>query len=293
MNNQAEEYDEELDEAEQSEPEAEEIHEEEDEPLESMEDDSGAEADSDDDEFDVVTIGGKAPATDEEDTERAPDWVRDLRKQHREVKRQNKELQDKLTAATGAPKSAELGAKPTLEASDYDAERFETDIAKWYESKRTRDDAEATKTAELDAVNREWSQKMESYHDGKATLKVRDYDSAEEVVQDNLSVTQQGVILQGADNPNLVVYALGKNPKRAKEIGEIKDPVKFAFAVAKLETQLKVTNRKAVSKPEQKISGTARPSGTADSTLERLRVDAEKSGDYTKVFAHKRSKRAK
>jgi len=32
-------------------------------------------------------------------------------------------------------------------------------------------------------------------------------------------------------------------------------------------------------------------SGTVDSNLERLRAQAEKSGDYSKVTAYKRSKR--
>jgi hypothetical protein len=95
------------------------------------------------------------------------------------------------------------------------------------------------------------------------------------------------MILQGADNPALLVYALGKNPKRAKELASIKDPVKFAFAVARLETQLKVTKRKASSKPEPTISGTGRPSGSVDNTLERLRTEAEKTGDYSKVYAYK------
>jgi len=68
--------------------------------------------------------------------------------------------------------------------------------------------------------------------------------------------------------------------------------VKFAFAVAKLETNLKVTTRKASSRPEKKISGTARPSGSVDNTLERLRTDAEKTGDYSKVFQYKRQKKS-
>jgi hypothetical protein len=100
------------------------------------------------------------------------------------------------------------------------------------------------------------------------------------------------MILQGAENPALLVYALGKNPKRAKELASIKDPVKFAFAVARLETQLKVTKRKASSKPDPKITGTGRVSGAVDSTLERLRADAERTGDYSKVFQYKKQKRS-
>ena len=97
------------------------------------------------------------------------------------------------------------------------------------------------------------------------------------------------MILQGADNPALVVYALGKNTKRAKEIASIKDPVKFAFAVAKLETTLKVNSRKTPPPPEKTVSGSGNSSGTVDSTLERLRGEASKSGDFSKVIAYKKS----
>ncbi|HEY7822493.1 MAG TPA: hypothetical protein VIG24_06665, partial [Acidimicrobiia bacterium] len=236
--------------------------------------DTEAEAkDADEDEgFVAVTIGGEAPPPEDEEAERAPEWVRDLRKQYREEKRRNKELQEQLARTSGSAKAAELGEKPTLEKADYDTERYETELAAWYERKRKHDEVEAARRSEADAVEREWKQKLEGYQSAKATLKVRDYDEAEDVVQDALNVTQQGMILQGAENPALLVYALGKNPKRAKELASIKDPVKFAFAVARLETQLKVTKRKATSKPEPKVSGTGRISGAVDSTLERLRA---------------------
>lgn len=290
MNIKAEEIDEETitDAFEAEEPEAE-LEDEAEEVSDDEDSETEAETDeaAEDDDFVAVTIGEEAPPPEEEETERAPEWVRDLRKQYREEKRRNKELQEQLAATTGATKVAELGEKPTLEAADYDTERYEKELAAWYDRKRKHDEAEAARQAEAETAEREWKQKLEGYQSAKATLKVRDYDDAEEVVQDAFNVTQQGMILQGADNPALLVYALGKNPKRAKELASIKDPVKFAFAVARLETQLKVTKRKASSKPEPTISGTGRPSGSVDSTLERLRKDAEKSGDYSKVYAYK------
>ena len=94
-------------------------------------------------------------------------------------------------------------------------------------------------------------------------------------------------------DPVLVVYALGKNPKKAAELSEIKDPVKFAFAVAKLETQLKVSSRKAATKPEKTVNGSARVSGSVDSTLERLRAEASRTGDFSKLTAYKRKLKAK
>lgn len=293
MNKQAEEIDEEAiaDAFEAEEPEAEL---EDDQASDDEDSDTEAEADdADEDEgFVAVTIGGEAPPPEDEETERAPEWVRDLRKQYREEKRRNKELQEQLAKTTGAARVAELGEKPTLEKADYDTERYEKELAAWYERKRKHDEVEAARQAEAQAADREWRQKLEGYQSAKATLKVRDYDEAEDVVQDAFSVTQQGMILQGAENPALLVYALGKNPKRAKELASIKDPVKFAFAVARLETQLKVTKRKASSKPDPKISGTGRVSGAVDSTLERLRADAERTGDYSKVFQYKKQKRS-
>ena len=253
-----------------------------------------SEAKAEDEDDVVVTIDGESPDPEEEEETRAPDWVRDLRKQYREEKKRTKELEQKLDnlESRQSPARQPLGEKPTLEGVDYDTERYETEIASWYERKRQHDNQQANIEAEQQSVQKEWQSKLESYHSAKADLKFRDYEMAEDVVQDALSVMQQGMIVQGADNPALVVYALGRNPKKAKEISSITDPVKFAFAVAKLETNLKVTKRKASAKPEKKISGTGRPSGSVDNTLERLRAEAERTGDYSKVFQYKRQKRS-
>ena len=171
-----------------------------------------------------------------------------------------------------APKTPEIGKKPTLEDFDYDAEKFEASLAQWFERKRQVDEQAAKVQADIEKQQQEWQAKLEGYGKAKAELKVRDYDDAESLVQESFNVTQQGVILQGADNPALLVYALGKNPKKAKELASISDPVKFAFAIAKLETQLKVTNRKAAPPPEKTVQGTGRVSGTVDSTLDRLLI---------------------
>lgn len=236
----------------------------------------------------IVTIGEEAPPQEEEKP--APEWVRELRKQHRELQKRNRELEAKLTQDQ-APKAPEIGKKPTLEDFDYDAEKFEASLAQWFERKRQADEQAAKVQADIEKQQQEWQSKLQGYGKAKAELKVKDYDDAEGIVQESFNTTQQGVILQGADNPALLVYALGKNPKKAKELASISDPVKFAFAIAKLETQLKVTNRKAAPPPEKTVQGTGRVSGTVDSTLDRLRAEAEKTGNYSKVMAYKRQKR--
>jgi hypothetical protein len=254
----------------------------------------GEQAKAQDDEAEsdevVVSIGEEAPPP--EEPVHAPEWVRELRKTNRELQRQNRELQTKLQTTHTENKPVVLGPKPKLEDHDYDADKYEEALTGWFERKRQADEVNAKQEAEVMNQQKAWQAKLDGYGKAKAELKVKDFEDAEAVAQELFNVTQQGVMLQGADNPALVVYALGKNPKKAQELAAIKDPVKFAFAVAKLEKDLKVTNRKAAPPPERIVSGTGRVSGAVDSTLERLREEAARTGNMTKVVQYKAQKRA-
>ena len=238
----------------------------------------------------VVSIGEDAPPAEEE--VRAPEWVRELRKTNREKERRIRELEAKLSATTTEIKPVvTLGPKPKLEEYDYDADRYEQAIDQWHDRKREHDREADVALQSEQQQQKAWQSKLDDYGKAKAELKVRDYEDAEETVQQILNITQQGVVLQGCDNPALVVYALGKNPKKTAELAKLTDPVKFAFAVAKLEKELKVTNRRAAPAPERVVSGTGRSSGAVDSTLERLREEAARTGNMTKVIAYRAQKR--
>ena len=252
---------------------------------------SADESDESDNDEVLVSIGEDAPPPGE--PAHAPEWVRELRKTNRELQRQNRELQGKLQTTTHTEiKPVVLGTKPKLEDHDYDADKYEEALTNWFERKRQADEVNAKQEAEVMNQQKAWQAKLDGYGKAKAELRVKDFEDAEAVAQELFNITQQGVMLQGADNPALVIYALGKNPKKAKELAEIKDPVKFAFAVAKLEKDLKVTNRKAAPPPERIVSGTGRSSGAVDSTLERLREEAARTGNMTKVVQYKAQKRS-
>ena len=280
------------DDIEETEAEEPDVEEEEEAQAPDEADDTEAEAEDDDDEL-VVSIRGVTPDPEDEEEARAPAWVRDLRKQYRDEKRRSKELEQRIEqmAQGQQPARQALGAKPTLESADYDTERYEGEIAAWYERKREHDAQRNAMETERANTQKAWEVQLGNYSAAKAKFKVSDFSRAEEVVQDTLSVMQQGMILQGAEDATLLVYALGKNPVKAKELASINDPVKFAFAVARLEKDLKVTKRKAASQPEKRLTGTGRPSGSVDNTLDRLRTEAERTGDYTKVTQYKRQAR--
>ena len=237
----------------------------------------------------TVTIG------DEEDEEEAkykvaPDWVKNLRKTNREDKRRIRELEERLNKQTEIAKPV-LGKKPTLEECDYDADKFDTELANWYEQKRLVDEEAARIAAEQERQNQAWNEKINAYNSGKAALKVSNFEDAEETVKEVLSITQQGIIISGATKPEIVIYALGKNPTKLQEVAAITDPVQFAFAIANLQRDLKMQPKKTPETvPEKRVVGSA-PNNAAEKTLDQLRTEAEKTGDYSKVTAYKRNLR--
>jgi hypothetical protein len=239
-----------------------------------------------------VSIGDSP--TQKEDAEKAPEWVREVRKTNRELHRKNRELEEKLKAISATENNpVDPGPKPTLEGADYDTEKYEAKLAEWFDRKRKAAEIQSKAEEEQKAQQAEWHKKLENYAKLKTELKVQDYEDAEASVQEVLNTMQQGILLQGSENSALLVYALGKNPKKAKELAEIKDPVRFAFAVAKLETQLKVTKKTAPPPEKTPPSGGARSTGGSDEVLDNLRAKAERTGDYTQVLAYKRQLQSK
>lgn len=233
----------------------------------------------------VIQIGDEEP---EAEPEQAPEWVRELRKRDRENQKRIKELEAQLHKE---PETPALPAKPKLDDFDYDTEAFEAALEGWYETKRAVDakaqEAERAQKAAQDA----WNAKVAAYQEAKTKTTFADYDDAEAFVQDTFDVTQQGLLIKVAKDAPTLVYALGKNPKKAAELAAIKDYAEFVAEAVRLETSVKTT-RKPATAPEKTVTV---PTGlgvtAADNTLERLREEAAKTGDFSKVMAYKRSQR--
>lgn len=245
----------------------------------------------------VVTLGGESPTPEEEEEHRAPEWVRELRKSNREKDRRLRELEQENARLKGTGRELEaivVGDKPTLEGCNYDAADYEAKLEAWHARKREADTQQAEKEASTKKQQEAWQATLQEYGTEKSALKVRDYDDVEDVVRNTLSIPQQGIILHGVEKGRraALVYALGKNPKKAQELAAIQDPVKFAFAIAKLETQLKVSPRKPTTQPERRVASTVAGAAAVDDQLEKLRAEAAKTGDLSKVLKFKAQQRA-
>lgn len=229
--------------------------------AEEAEADPNVNDEADDDGF-TISLGEEVVAEDEG----APDWVKDLRKENRRLAQ---ELADAKRGAT--PKKQEVGPRPKLEDFDYDEDRHADAVADWVSAKSA---AEAEERAAAEAAQTEqqaWQAELATYAQRKAELRIPDFEEAEDEVSTKLSHVQQAIIVKGADNSAAVIYALGKHRQRLDALASIKDPVKFAFAVSKLERELKVTPKRTTPKPERRLNGGgAAPSAAGGSVQKRI-----------------------
>lgn len=236
-----------------------------------------------------ISLGEETPPQVEDKT--APKWVKELRKSQRELQKENRKLREQLGARATENKPVELGVKPKLEDFQFNEDRFEAALLEWNGKKaaiqKQEDERKRLEKEQADA----WQNTLDAYGRSKTSLKLKDFDEAEDVVQNTLSVTQQSIILSAARTPAELIYALGRNPVEAKRLAGIKDPVKFAAEIGRLEaTKLKVV-KKGPPAPETVPRSSGGTVGTTNAILERLRAEADKTGDRTKVVAYMRKLR--
>lgn len=251
--------------------------------------DEGAEGeDGSDDQPEPEATEGESPPLESEN--KAPDWVRELRKTNREKDRRLRELEAELKAAR--PQQDAPGQKPKLEDHDYDAEAYAAALESWLARKHQAESKEVEKAKAEETAKAAWDVKVKSYSKAKAALNLDDYDDAEDTVKDFLSTTQQGILMSAKQSARLV-YELGTHPDKALQLASIKDPVEFTFAVAELAQEIvtmKTAPRKAPP-PERVTRG--RVGGSVDSALAKLREEADRTGDRTKVANYIRQQKAR
>jgi hypothetical protein len=236
---------------------------------------------------DVVQIGEEETPASEETKD--SNWVNDLRRRYRELKRENAEL--KAGKPGGQPTEQtppKLPEKPKLAEFDYDEDEFQKAMDGWYAKKREVEAFEAKQQEAAAARQKSVQAVHENYATSKKALRVPDFQEAEDEAVAVLSEVQQSILIAGATNPAAMVYALGKTPKKLAELASIKDPVKFAVAVGKLETEVKVTKRTSTKPAPETTVSSKGSTGTSKATLERLQAEADRTGDRTKVAAYLR-----
>jgi hypothetical protein len=231
----------------------------------------------------VVTIGDEAPK--EEVADNAT--IRQMRQRIRELEKRERELQRQTSPTVQA-----LGKEPTLADFEYDEEKYKPALAAYLTRQAALEaEQERIKQAQIEQQNA-FAARLHAYEAQKGALKMPNIEDAEEAVKGALDANQQACIIKYAKNPALVIAALGANPGKLKEFAGKKDLGEFVYALSDVEKMLKVTKKQDIPDPEKRLQAETTSAGTAEGTLERLRAEAEKTGDYSKVMAYKRQKAA-
>lgn len=247
----------------------------------------------------VITLGDEPPP--EVDPAEDTPVIRTMRQRLRELNRENAQL--KAAKAQEPPPQPELqdpGPMPTLAEFELDGqkygygddEQYAEAVARWTEKRLKHQAAKAEQAKKIKAEQDAWLNRVQGYEQAKKALKVPNFADAEENVLQALTVAQQGLLLKSKE-PEKLVYVLGTNPKRLQALAQVADPVDFVYAVAELKQEIKVQQRKKPPVPERVPNrGNAAGFSASSNQLEKLREEAARTGDFSKVVAYKASLKA-
>ena len=241
-----------------------------------------------------IEIDGETPDPEQEEFkgQPAPQWAKDLRKRNTEQAKELKAFRDKEKNVEAAKADLVLGPRPKIfdDGIDGDDDVYAKKTDEWLTKKSKIDSKKEEEDSKITKQDDEWKKTLSTYEEKKKALKVPDFESAEDVVTGSLSITQQSIIISAAESPEVVVYALSKNPKLLETLSSIENPVKFAVAMGKLESRMKVKPRKVTTRPETVVHGRNNKAGVG-ANREALEKEAEKTGARSKIVALNRVER--
>lgn len=256
---------------------------------------SDADQEQEDDASEQKAGGEEAPSDlviqldeKEEEDEKAPGWVKDLRKRYREEQKARRQIEEELAKLKGGEPAEKPLTKPKLEDYDYDAEQYEAAVDKYIAAKADHDRKQAQVKAQQEEAAKEWEAVQKRYAEGKSKLPADKMEEAEAEVISVLSPNRQAMLMDIADDSALLAYALGSNPETLRKVASIKNDARFIKELTKIEMNIKAAPKKTAPPPERTISGSGRTPGATASNLERMKADANKSGDWTSYLAAKR-----
>lgn len=254
-------------------------------------------ADEEGDGQTVVSFGGDDTDDSEQADDRAPAWVRDVRKQNRAQAREIHELKRKL-AAVQPTTTVVVGVEPTLESCNGDIEKFKVEYAAYVKRKTDADVAAESARQAQENQAQQWRTRLASIDAEEGRLRLVGADEARDAFMTQLTPFQQAAVLQAFEDTKtsaMLRYALGHNATELTRVAQIQDPVRFVVAITELRQKMQTRKKGAQPPaPERRVrTGTpgAGAGGPLDNQLERLRAEADKTGDRSKVAAYLRKKK--
>lgn len=230
-------------------------------------------------------IGFGDDADDDGDPADLPKKLRnEIRERDRAIAALSRRAADAEERAKPAP--VEVGPRPKLSDYDYDEEAYDAAVDEWSDRKVAAQLASQQKPADAEEEARNDVQRYE------ASIASLSFADAAEVVADvraALTPQQQYIIASVTNEPGKLLYALGRNPGKLRELVGITNPAKFIAKVALTEAAMRVGKKQAPA-PEKVRQGNAMPKGS-DKELAKLEKEAERTGDRTALIRYRKKLR--
>ena len=245
----------------------------------------------------IIAIEGEEPAVDEDAEaeaelgEKGLNALRRAREAAKESARKLREAEARAAALEAAvkPKEADvLGPRPVIADYGFNDDLHAAALLEWADKKRKVDEAKTKEQEAAKAATEAYNAKLTRYHEDR--VKVGVDDDAQALVVAALTPQQQAALMDASLDPAKVVAALAKTPKVLGELSGIKEIHKFTYRLAQIEGKITMTT-KAPPPPESKLRGGVAVAPVTAGSLEKLRAQAEKSGDYSAYFRAKSAAR--
>lgn len=200
---------------------------------------------------------------DDIDGKPAPQWVKELRKNFKQLQKENRELKRQQESPAESPAQQEvhqaeaLPSKPTLESCDYDEEVFEKALTDWHEKKSRVEQQNQAKEDQQKQFQQRFNDRLDQHRERAKKLPVKDYAEMEAIVQSELPVLHQEILIHAADEGSeLIAYGLGKNEKLRQRLSAETDPIRAAYMMGQLSRDVRLAPKpKKSPKPEPEVRG--------------------------------------
>lgn len=212
--------------------------------------------------------------------------VKKLREQLREAQKKAHRASPSADASDPEPV---IPAEPNADSLGWDIDKLEAANKEYLKACREHaawEVREAERKAAHERIQNEQAKRIEQQRNG---LGVSDYEARAALVKERLTEQQLAVLIEGADNPARIIYALGRSETRLDELAGMASLAKFAARLGQMEKEIRVTKRSPPA-PESRVSGgnASVAIGGTDKELERLEREADRTGDRTKIIQYKR-----
>lgn len=186
-----------------------------------------------------------------------------------------------------------LPEKPTIEGCNYNTDVYDEKLREYFAAEQKVKAKKEAMIADAQAEAEDYQKRLGNYVTSKQSMRVADFDTAEAMVRSKLTQIQQSIIIRNSENPANMILALGRSKKALDDLSAIKDADRFAFALAKTEGKITVT-QKSPPPPESKIRGGGSVGGSTSfaSQLAAAEKEADRTGDRSKIAAIRRDMKA-